>query len=299
MDQWSDTGVLSDCLGDADSRVEVWRPDGRHDAAGSDGQLDESVGDDSKLDVLLEVEVACSDCLFDMVDGDVTMLDGPGDSSEGDERDIWTDWDGLGDDAPDTTDAAELEEYPCPNGYNGEKDLMPPCPYDEVISDMYALFSEPVQFEVYDEESSPGLPEGFELSAGQRVVLLRVRWIDFFADWFPMVFGCPADKPGCKACGGHCFPQQDYVFVIDMDKMEVVFAAKEEFETQSDVSPCMQNGQPTANCFSLYLPQEQVTFKLITAGSELAGTTNTLPNALRLYDGESWTQLKSIPLPLF
>lgn len=243
-------------------------------------------------------EVVSLDGLIDTLAGDSSSPDVPRDSLESQDGGIGADSDGAGDVYTDVDEVQIPEEYPCPNGYDGKKELMPPCPYGTVFFDPYGLFDNPVQFELYQMGTEPGLPSGFQTAPGQRVVLLRARWTDFWSDDYPKLIGCPDEYPGCKACGGHCFPHQDYAFVIDIETKTVVHIAKEVFSGTSTASQCMHEGNVMPFCFSLDLPDEEIRMVFLTSGSELDGAQNVIYNRLSVFDIQSGTKLQSIPLPL-
>ena len=223
------------------------------------------------------------------------------DGLDGDELEVSVDLDALQEVGDVTADTEVQQEYPCPAGLDGKKDLMPSCPYDDVfLLAGNVVYNEPVQFELFDESVSPGLPDGFELSQGQEVVLLRVRWTDFWTDTYVDTMGCPPEWPGCKGCGGHCFPHQDYVYVIDIDSQSVVFAAKETFPGKKEPKPCsLSDGNPLAFCWEVEIPSHETTIRFSSLGSNSSGTANVTDNNVQVYQGTSWTFLGSIPLPLF
>ncbi len=207
----------------------------------------------------------------------------------------------LGKDSSDIpADFEVVLAYECPAGLDGKKDLMPECPYDDISFIANSSYNEPVQFELFDESVVPGLPEGFEPVEGQKLVLLRVRWADFWTDTYVDLLGCPPEWPGCKGCGGHCFPHQDYVYVIDIESRELVFSAKETFSSKSQVKACtLADGSPMAFCWEVEVPSQEVTIRFSSLGSNMSGTTNVMEDQVQVYQGASWTSLATIPLPLF
>ena len=209
------------------------------------------------------------------------------------------------------TDAKEVdveseEPYYCPLGQDGKKELMPPCQYDlpSFLFGMQYIGHGPIQFEVYSTGSAPGLPDGFVVNEDQSVALLRFRWMDPWTEVFAEIIGCPPDWSSCEACGGHCFPPQGYVHVIDLATLTVVYSAKEElapelFSAEHCKNP---NGSNSILCYELKVPELAVRLSLEILGQWHTGTSNVIPDNLKVWHIKASfpdPPIKAIPLPLF
>ena len=214
-------------------------------------------------------------------------------------------------DTAETEDDVEVEEpYDCPTGQDGKKELMPPCPYGSVsfVFGMQYIADWPLQFELFEADTYPGLPDGFVAGEGQSVALLRFYWSDPWTDMFVFTKGCPDEWPGCKACGGHCFPPQGYVHVIDLATLTVVYSAKEELAPDLFSAEHCKNpdGSNSVLCYELKLPESAIKITLLKIGQWHTGTSNVIPDLLRVYNTDAGgvpgvvpEVLKYIPIPLF
>jgi len=295
-------GALAACSGSPRGGDAVGNPDGATsdltvDLLSVDGEVDRAPDQDSVSDtqpVDLHRESG--------------LPDGEG---EGDPPEVVADTDLSA--WPDVmpTDATEVDvetggPYYCPLGQDGKKELMPDCPYDLpfFLYGMQYIAHGPIQFEVYSTVTNPGLPEAFVLTEGQPVALLRFTWVDpwtnMFADWI----GCPPEWPRCKACGGHCFPPQGYVHVIDLETLSVVYSAKEDLPPDLlRAEPCKtSDGSKSFRCFELKVPELAVRLSLGVLGQWHTGTSNVIPDNLEVWHIKATypdPPIKAIPLPLF
>ncbi len=319
-------GALAGCSGSPRGGDAVVNPDG----ATSDLVLDVVSGDLGEdrvpdRDIVTDVQAdtvpkdvgihdADVDCGRDNVDGDIlgdlfdldTADSGPPDLLIDAGPDARPDLEPADLDMADKEEDVEVEEpYDCPTGQDGKKELMPPCPYGDVFADFMTYFdSAPLQFELYSTGTNPGLPDGFVATEGQSLALLRFYWRDpwtnMFADWI----GCPPEWPGCKACGGHCFPPQGYVHVIDLATLTVVYSAKEELPQELlSVETCKaQNGSTIINCYQVKVPELETKVVFLTVGQWSTGTSSSIPDSLRAYHIDAVFPAEVIgliPIPLF
>jgi len=102
-----------------------------------------------------------------------------------------------------------------------------------------------------------------------------------------------------QGCGGHCFLAQNYVWVVDMVAMTLLYAAKEPESTTviSEPPPCPSLEQ-AAYCLSFPELGKRLMFLKVGNGP-VTGIDNEIPDALKVGAVDEYILIQNISVPLF
>jgi hypothetical protein len=182
----------------------------------------------------------------------------------------------------------DLPVVPC------DRESQPECNYEDFNGFIPEPYTVAFQFEHLSSSSSPGMPDGLVCDEGKPLIVLRMKWYDCWA-----LDGCKLSPP----CGGHCYPFAGYVYIINPEVHEIVGLSKESLaawqawtpQPQLAVWEGVQDGT-----FAVDVPESGLQYRFTHGGlGPPHGTSDVLPDMVRVYDGDETNPVATIDLPLF